>query len=94
MCSNLIYFLNLCSFYRYAEGMRIPVKLTRNKVRRGIVQSRYQGIHRGLGQVLVILDSHMEVKNMSFLFTIYVKNMSLLFTICVKNLSLLFTIYV
>ena len=45
----------------YAEGMRIPVKLSRNAQKLGIANARLLGINNALGSVIMILDSHMEV---------------------------------
>ena len=45
----------------YAADHRIPIKYLRNNVRRGIAGSRMRGVREAVGDVVVILDSHMEV---------------------------------
>ena len=45
----------------YADALNIPVKLLRNKERLGIADSRLYGISIAGGDVIAILDSHMEV---------------------------------
>lgn len=44
----------------YSKGV---VKLIRQKTRQGLIRSRLEGIKRVTGEVVVFLDSHMEVNN-------------------------------
>ena len=45
----------------FSLKMKIPVRIQRNSVSVGITNCRNSGIRQALGEVVVILDSHMEV---------------------------------
>ena len=45
----------------YCRIVGIPVRIMRNPVSLGIASSRHKGIRQALGDVIVVLDSHMEV---------------------------------
>ena len=46
---------------QYVREQRMPVRFLRNHVHLGIAGSRLRGIEEAVGDVVVILDSHMEV---------------------------------
>ena len=49
---------------QYVREQRMPVRYLRNQVHLGIAGSRLRGIEESVGDVVVILDSHMEVSFM------------------------------
>ena len=46
---------------KYAADHRMPLRYLRNEERLGIAGSRIRGLHEAAGDVVAILDSHMEV---------------------------------
>ncbi|KAL5250133.1 hypothetical protein ACHWQZ_G016010 [Mnemiopsis leidyi] len=48
---------------KYAEEQKMPIKFLINSERQGIANSRMRGIQEAEGDVVVILDTHMEVND-------------------------------
>ena len=48
----------------YCRALRIPTRILRNTVTMGIANARHYGIQEAVGEIVVILDSHMEVSEL------------------------------